>query len=71
MTQLNRITAKVNSQINAVINRARKDKLSKTDRALVDCNASYTGIHLENIPEKVRTRQTDELNSYIPEKWNY
>ena len=45
--------------------------LNEQDRAYLDVVARYSGIDLSKVPEKTRTKQTNELNFYVPEKWNY
>ena len=43
--------------------------LEKEDQNLLDCVKHYTGINIQKIPERVRTKCTHEENLFIPEKW--
>lgn len=42
--------------------------MTKKDSELV---LSLKDLELKNTFERVRTKQTNEENFYIPEKWNY
>jgi hypothetical protein len=45
--------------------------INEQDRTYLDLAARYSAIDLSKMPDKVRTKKSEELNFYIPEKWNY
>lgn len=45
--------------------------INEQERKWLAITDNYTGIHLQNMPDKVRTKQSNELNFYVPEKWIY
>lgn len=45
------------------------EEMEQIDKKLIDLVKNHTGICLENMPERVKTKCTHEENIYIPEKW--
>lgn len=47
-----------------------KTTLIELDKEII-APVTFLRINLPNLPERTLTKKTNELNLYIPEKWNY